>query len=249
MGASGEVGRATATKLALAGINLCLVYRERRSAINELEKHHSELKQTGVKLLTYNSDALNESVRNSIVEELKTNGPVQVVALVHAIAKGTLKNLTGENRASLEDYQITQHAMAYSLVDWVNAGLDHDLFVENASVIAIDSAGSQRYIPQYGIVGATKASLIKLTQDLAIELVPKRIRCNVIRAGVMDSKALNAIPASDLIKNQALKSNPNGRLTLGEDVANAIYLLSLSESSWITGSIINVDGGEGYVGS
>jgi len=242
LGASGEVGRATALKMAKQGVNLCLVYRERKSSLKELNAHHNALQETGVEILQYNLDALKQENRESIIHDLAAKGQSQVCLLVHAIAKGTLKSLTGDNRASAQDYEITQYAMAFSLVDWVNSCLDHNLFCENASVISIDSDGSQQYIPNYGVVGATKAALIKLTQDLAVELAPKQIQCNVIRAGVMDSNALNMLEDSELIKQKAKEASCNGQLITGADVAKAIYQFCLPESNKITGTILIVNG-------
>jgi enoyl-[acyl-carrier protein] reductase I len=52
------------------------------------------------------------------------------------------------------------------------------------------------------------------------------------------------IPGNEVLVETALKRNPNHRLTKPEDVANVVYLLNKKEASWITGTIIPVDGGE-----
>ena len=52
------------------------------------------------------------------------------------------------------------------------------------------------------------------------------------------------IPDHEAIQKMALKRNPNNRLTRPEDVANVVYLLTMEEAKWITGTIIKVDGGE-----
>ena len=56
------------------------------------------------------------------------------------------------------------------------------------------------------------------------------------------------IPGYDQLKEIAIKRNPSKRMTAPDDVANAIYLLTLPEAKWITGSIIHVDGGEHLIG-
>ncbi|MBT8179143.1 MAG: SDR family oxidoreductase, partial [Eudoraea sp.] len=63
-------------------------------------------------------------------------------------------------------------------------------------------------------------------------------------AGVTDTPSLRMIPGSELLLEDARKRNPLGRLTQPEDVANVVYLLSTGEASWITGTVIKVDGGE-----
>lgn len=244
LGASGVVGLATAKKLASKGMNLCLIYRERKA--NEVDFLNALKNLSDVEIIALNKDALNKDVRTSVLKSLRDR-KIQFDLLLHAIAKGTLKPLIGINRATAKDYEITQYSMAFSLVDWVNDLLEDNLFSKSASVVGLDSQGSSISLPNYGVVGSTKSSLVKLIQDMAVELAPHGIRCNAIRAGVMVSNALKMIPGSDKLIEQSSNNNPSGRITLGEDVANGVYLLCLPESIWITGTIINVDGGEGLV--
>ena len=61
------------------------------------------------------------------------------------------------------------------------------------------------------------------------------------------TKSLAMIPGYEEIKTNALKRNPNNRLTTPNDVANVVYLLTTDEAKWITGSVIKVDGGESLI--
>ena len=61
------------------------------------------------------------------------------------------------------------------------------------------------------------------------------------------TKSLSMIPGYEQIKENALRRNPNNRLTMPEDVANAVYLLTTDEAKWITGTVIKVDGGESLI--
>jgi len=65
---------------------------------------------------------------------------------------------------------------------------------------------------------------------------------------VTDTPALRKIPGHEKLVNEARSKNPNGRLTTPEDIGKVIALLSLPESDWITGNVINADGGEIIVG-
>jgi NAD(P)-dependent dehydrogenase (short-subunit alcohol dehydrogenase family) len=69
-----------------------------------------------------------------------------------------------------------------------------------------------------------------------------------IRAGVTDTPALQKIPGHDVIEETALRRNARGRLTMPEDVARVIVLLSHGDADWISGTVIGVDGGEDIVG-
>ena len=79
---------------------------------------------------------------------------------------------------------------------------------------------------------------------LAVELAPKGIRINVLQAGVTDTPSLRMIPGVDQLITSTQQRNPLGRLTMPEDVANMVYLLTLPEADWVNGSLIHVDGGE-----
>jgi NAD(P)-dependent dehydrogenase (short-subunit alcohol dehydrogenase family) len=77
-----------------------------------------------------------------------------------------------------------------------------------------------------------------------MELAPMGVRVNSIRAGVTDTPALRKIPVHAELMDQASKRNPSGRMTTPADVAAAIAVLSQPGAAWMTGNVINVDGGE-----
>jgi NAD(P)-dependent dehydrogenase (short-subunit alcohol dehydrogenase family) len=68
-----------------------------------------------------------------------------------------------------------------------------------------------------------------------------------LKAGVTNTPALQKIPGHQEMMERAVNRNPSGRLTMPEDVANAIALLSQEDSQWISGGIINVDFGESVI--
>ena len=110
------------------------------------------------------------------------------------------------------------------------------------------SEGSHRVVPGYGAVSAAKASLESHTRQLAMELGPHGVLVNCIQAGVTDTPALRQIPGHELIIEASIRRNPGKRMTVPEDVANTIAALAVPEVSWISGSVIFVDGGEDVSG-
>jgi enoyl-[acyl-carrier protein] reductase III len=74
------------------------------------------------------------------------------------------------------------------------------------------------------------------------------VSVNAIRAGVTDTPAARKIPNSQLIFDEVRRRNPGGRLTRPEDVAETIVALARGETSWVSGNVIGVDGGEDVVG-
>jgi len=96
----------------------------------------------------------------------------------------------------------------------------------------------------YAAVAAAKVALESVSRSIAVEMAHLGIRSNIVQAGVTDTPSLRMIPGSEQLLNNARERNPQGRLTQAEDVANVVYLLSTEEASWITGTVIKVDGGE-----
>ena len=114
-------------------------------------------------------------------------------------------------------------------------------------IFAMTSSGSSHALHHYGPVSAAKAALESHTRQLAVELAPRAITANAIRAGVTATPAAQKIPGYDALEDGARRRNPSGRLTTPEDVARAIVVLSHPDTAWMTGNVIGVDGGEDVV--
>jgi NAD(P)-dependent dehydrogenase (short-subunit alcohol dehydrogenase family) len=74
------------------------------------------------------------------------------------------------------------------------------------------------------------------------------VAVNALRAGVTETPALRKIPEAARVIEHTLVRNPHGRLTTVEDVAETIVMLASTDSDWISGNVINVDGGEFHTG-
>lgn len=248
LGGSRGLGLASAKKLAKHGMNICIVHRDRKSDMLEIEKHFSEIRNDKVALLAFNRDLLRPEHKREILNELKSilGDTGKVKCLLHSVAKGNLKPMVAGESGSLTmlDFDITIQAMALSLYDWFKALFEEQFLAHDCRVISFTSEGGRRPLKNYAAVSAAKASLEAITRNIALEFAPFGIRANCIQAGVTDTLSLRMIPGSDQIKKHAVKRNPFARLTQKEDVANAVYLLCKKEASWINGCIIPVDGGE-----
>ena len=247
LGGSSGLGLATAKKLAHEGMNIIIVHRSRRSVLGVYEDAMREIEVSGVEVLSFNTDALHPEKRQQTVTEIKSKiGSQAVKVLVHSIARGNLKPVYSEDGSVLsnDDFKLTLDAMAVSYYDWVSAFAKAELFTPSARAIAFTSEGSSRAWPQYGAVAAAKAALESISRSIALEFAPLGITSNCIQAGVTDTESLRMIPGSEEMKKKSLARNPYGRLTLPNDVANAVYLLTRDEASWINGTVIPVDGGE-----
>jgi len=248
LGGSSGLGLATAEKLANHGMNICIVHRNSRTQLKEINTHYETIKSNGIQFLSFNIDALNANKREAMLTELKQalGEKGKIRTLVHSIAKGNLKPMLSKDSSTLnsDDFGITINAMAISLYDWTKAIFAKKLFAASARVVSFTSEGNTKAWKNYAAVSAAKASLEAISRSVALEFAPHQITANCIQAGVTDTDSLQMIPGSDAIIKHSLKRNPYKRLTLPKDIANAVYLLSKDEAGWINGTVIKVDGGE-----
>nr|WP_299382347.1 SDR family oxidoreductase [Allomuricauda sp.] len=247
LGGSSGLGLATARKLAAHGFNLVVVHRDRRTDMEAISKVFQDISANGTALHSFNKDAVTTESMNHLISEVKDRlegGSISV--LVHSIAKGTVKPMNDPDGDTLSaaDFEITVDAMAISLYSWVKVLVENNLTAADTRVISYTSEGNTKAWKNYAAVSAAKAALEVITRNIALEFAADGIKANCIQAGVTDTKSLQMIPNSGLLKQQALKRNPNHRLTTPEDVANVAYLLTTQEAQWITGTVIKVDGGE-----
>jgi len=249
LGASSGLGLATARKLAHHGMNLCLVYRTRRSDLPAITDTYQKLvKEYGIQLIHFNVDVIKVEKRDAVLDGLKQNlgKDGKVKTLVHSIAKGNLKPMQSTDTTELanDDFHLTIENMAISLYDWTKSVFKNNLFAKDARVISFTSEGNTKAWLNYAAVSAAKAVLEALTRNIALEFAPYGIRANCIQAGVTDTFSFQLIPGSAELKAHTLERNPFKRLTTPEDIANVVYLLTKDEAAWITGAVIPVNGGE-----
>jgi len=112
-------------------------------------------------------------------------------------------------------------------------------------IVSISSPGSFRVLPEYAVVGASKAAIEALTRYLAVELAERNIIVNAVSPGIVATEALqhfNAMQDEDLLNDIALQT-PAGRIVIPEDVAGIVAFLCSPDASMIRGQTIIADGG------
>lgn len=247
LGGSSGLGYASAKKLAKHGMNIIIIHRDRRSEIPDIEEAFDEIRASGVQFESFNADAVKKESRDELVGKVKEilGEKGKIRTLLHSIAKGNLKPMTGDdNLLENIDFQLTIDAMALSLYDWAQAIFKNDLFSKDARIISFTSDGNKKAWKNYAAVSAAKVTLEALTRSMALEFASFGIRANCIQAGITVTRSFQMIPGNETLRVHALKHNPFRRLTVPDDVANVVYLLSKDEASWITGTVIPVNGGE-----
>jgi enoyl-[acyl-carrier protein] reductase III len=112
-------------------------------------------------------------------------------------------------------------------------------------IVNISSPGADRVMPDYVVVGASKAALEAVTRYLGVELAPMNITVNAVSPGIVDTDALRhfaALKGDRAIENVA-RATPAGRLVLPEEVAEVVAFLCTPAARMIIGQTILMDGG------
>jgi NAD(P)-dependent dehydrogenase (short-subunit alcohol dehydrogenase family) len=248
LGASNGIGAACAKSLAKKGINIYGVYLRKKQ--REIDVIIKDLEHYGVHAIFHKGNASNEDTINQAINKLSSIDGVRIKILIHSIAFGTLKPMIDANGNQLnkKNIDMTLDVMSNNLLYWTQALFTHKLFSEGSQIIAMTSAGGRKNWNSYGAISLAKSSLESICRQLSLELAPYKIAVNAIQAGVTDTAALRKIPGSEAMIKKAIQNNPHQRLTRPEDIGDIISLFADYESSWMTGNVIRVDGGEDITG-
>jgi len=252
LGVSSGFGEATALKLAEDGYNIIGIHLDRAATLPNVERIEAQIKSLGRKTMFFNVNAADSTKREEIIEELKKSfgGKSFVKVLMHTLAFGTLKPFIpkeGEQALTQAQMEMTMNVMAHSLVYWTQSLVMNNLFAPKGRIFGMTSSGGHVSIPYYGAVSAAKAAMESHIRQLSSELGHLGISACSIMAGVTDTPALRKIPGNRPMIEVARRKNPRRRATTPEDVAKVISLLCREGGEWISGGIINADGGEDVV--
>lgn len=162
--------------------------------------------------------------------------------LIHNAATGVLKptlDLRGKDFSAVIDVNARALLeLAQRFTSTMPAG---------GRILGLSSAGAVRAIENYAAIGASKAAMEAIVRHLAMELGPRGITANVIRPGVVDTRALDHFPNREQLLDVARFRTPNGRIATPTDVANVALLLTSPLAAMIQGQVIDVDGGYGVL--
>ncbi len=253
LGASSGFGAACATALAEAGMHICGVHLDRRSTMANAERISEAIRvEHQREAVFHNINAADAAKRIGVLDDLRGRlddggSPRTVRVLLHSLAFGTLGPYIGdkvERPITQRQMEMTLDVMANSVVYWTQDMVSRGLLGAGSKIYGMTSGGDLRVIPQYGAVSAAKAALAAHLRQLAVELAPRGIAANAIKAGITHTPALEKIPAGVQLLAFAREHNPSGRVTEPADIAQAIIALSATETNWLTGNTINVDGAE-----
>ncbi|HSY17094.1 MAG TPA: SDR family oxidoreductase [Candidatus Acidoferrales bacterium] len=234
-GGARGIGRACALKLAGAGCDVAIAYH---NSHDEADSVCAAIRAMGRRAMAVQVDVSDPaSLAEGFAEFRKQFDRVDIVISNAAIGvlKPAMEMTLKHFRRCMETNALALNSLAQNAVPIMPAG---------GCFIGLSSLGSVRAIPQYSFIGASKAALESLARGLAQELGhTKKIRVNIVSAGVVDTDALKYFPNREELLAEYARRTPLGPTLSTEQVADAVFLLCLPEAAMITGHTLVVDGG------
>ena len=233
-GGSRGIGKEVALKYAENGYNIVINYVSSNTDVEELKK---EFEQKGAEALILKADVTNtQEVENVVNKAIEKFGTIDVLVNNAGITKDNLlMRMTEEEFDKVINinlkgtYVVTKAVIKYMMKKRCGS------IINLSSVVGVaGNAGQCNY-------SASKAGIIGFTKSLAKELSSRNIRVNAVAPGFIQTDMTSVL--SDSVKENINSQIPLKRMGSPREVANVIYFLGNDDSSYITGQVINVDGG------
>lgn len=232
-GSTRGIGRAVAVKLGSAGATVVISGRNEQ-LINEVV---SEIKNNGGNALGIAADISQfDEAKKLIDTTIKEFGRIDILVNNAGVTRDNLLALMKE-----EDWDTVMNINLKGAFNCVKNAIRPMMkqrwgrIINITSVVGITgNAGQANY-------ASSKAGLIGFTKSVAKELAGRNITCNAIAPGFIDTDMTRELP--EKVKENLLQSIPLGRFGSGDDIANAVLFLSSDLADYITGQVLNVDGG------
>ncbi|EDM80145.1 short chain dehydrogenase [Plesiocystis pacifica SIR-1] len=237
-GGSRGIGLATATALSRAGAKVVIASRK-PEPLEQAAAHIRE--QTGGEVLAVPAHTGDdEAVQRVVAKTVEAFGGVDV--LVNNAATNPHFGPIMSSQDSHWDKTYDVNVKGYFRM--VKACVPEMQTRGGGRIINIASVAGRRVQPGMGVYCVSKAAVCMLTQVLAVELADAKINVNALTPGFVKTKFSSAIWGNEAIGKAVLKSIPQHRMAQPEEIANLIQFLASDASSFVTGSIIDIDGGQ-----
>jgi len=232
-GASQGIGLACALHLARHGASVALAARNQQ----KLDELAAQITAAGGKAAVFAIDVSDEEqIKSGIKSAIAHFGKVDILVNNAGITRDQL--VMRMKRADWDSVLSTNLTSAYLAIQQVIPGM---LKQRWGRIINITSVFGQMGQAGQANYAASKAGLIGLTMAIAREVASRNITSNAVAPGFIETNMTAAL--SEEFKQNAVKQIPLGRVGSPEDVAHAVAFLASEESSYITGHVLNVNGG------
>ena len=233
-GGSRGIGKAIALKYAQNGYNVVINYVSDKTNVEELQKEFTKL---NVECLIEKADvSKSEEVEKIVKKAIEKFNKIDVLVNNAGITRdGLLMRMKEKDFDKVIEINLKgTFLITKSVIPYMLKKRDGKI-INLASVVGVTgNAGQCNY-------SASKAGIIGFTKSIAKELASRNIRANAIAPGFIDTDMTSIL--SDEVKDSINVQIPKKRMGTTQEIANVAYFLGCEESSYITGQVINIDGG------
>jgi len=233
-GASRGIGKTIAIKMAEAGATVVINYN---GSADKAEAVRKEIEEKGGKASVYQCNVSEFAACEKFIQDvIAEHGRLDILVNNAGITRdGLLMKMTEEDFDAVLDTNLkgTFNCIRFSSRQMLKQRSGRIINLSSVSGV-MGNAGQANY-------SASKAGVIGLTKATARELASRHITVNAIAPGFIETEMTEVL--SDSVKEEAVKQIPLGAFGKTEDIANLAVFLASEQANYITGQVINVDGG------
>jgi 3-oxoacyl-[acyl-carrier protein] reductase len=235
-GASSDIGTDMSKRFAEEGATVVMLGRNLKS----LQKAQASVKGNAVSMACDIVD--NSQVISTVDKIVDKYGKIDI--LVNNAAK--INDAIHFHEMKDSDIADLVNTNIVGTLNMTKAVVSKMLDTKSGSIINIGSISSERAIPRVhlAVYSATKAAVSMFTKSIAVEYARKNIRCNCLNLGIINAGMIKPYLEDPQARKVLEERQPLNRIGDPEDVSKAAIFLASDDARWITGTILNIDGGK-----